>query len=82
MAYPELYLNLNYNQKVMCAIAIIGLVILVQIVTTMKNKTKKVTRKQITHRYAKIDLCRNLVANTQQDFIGERKLIFNELVRM
>lgn len=53
-----------------------------EIIVRIKNKTKKRPRKQITHKTTKIDLCRNLVANMQQDFIGERKMIFNELVRM
>ena len=53
-----------------------------EIITRMQNKTKRVTRKQSTHKYTKIDLCRNLVANMQQEFIGERKMIFNELVKM
>lgn len=48
MAYPELYLNLNYNQKVICAIVIVGLVILVQIIARIKNKTQKRTSKQVT----------------------------------
>ncbi len=56
--------------------------IILQFATTIKNKTKKVTRKQIIHKTTKIDLCKNLVRNMQQDFIGERKVIFNELVRM
>lgn len=57
MAHPELYLILNYNQKVIFAIVMIAIVILVQIVAKMKNKTQKRTRKQITHKATKIDLC-------------------------
>jgi len=52
------------------------------IVSTIKNKTQKRPRQQITHKTTKTDLCRNLLANMQQDFIGERQIIFNELVRM
>lgn len=56
--------------------------IISEIVTRLKNKAQKRTRKQITHKATKIDLCRNLVANMQQDFIGERKMILNQLIRM
>lgn len=63
-------------------ISAIVLGIISEIATRLKNKAQKRTIKQITHKTTKIDLCRNLVANMQQDFIGERKLILNELVRM
>ena len=53
-----------------------------EIIVRIKNKTKKRPRKQITQKTTKTDLCRNLLANMQQDFIGERRMIFNELVRM
>lgn len=53
-----------------------------EIIVRIKNKTQKRPRKQITHKTTKTDLCRNLLANMQQDFIGERQIIFNELVRM
>lgn len=53
-----------------------------EIIVRIKNKAQKRTRQQITRKTTKIDLCRNLVANLQQDFIGERQVIFNELVRM
>ena len=48
----------------------------------MKNKTQKRTRKQITHKVIKIDLCDYLMANMKQEFIGQRKMILNQLVRM
>lgn len=53
-----------------------------EIVARIKNKTPRRRRKQIVHKTTKTDLCRNLLANMQQEFIGERKMIFNELVRM
>ncbi len=53
-----------------------------EIIVRIKNKAQKRTRKQIIHKTTKTDLCRNLLANMQQDFIGERQIIFNELVRM
>ena len=46
MIYEELYLNLNYNQKLILAIAIVAIFMLVQIVTRIKNKTKKCKRQQ------------------------------------
>ena len=63
-------------------VSLTALYFIATIVTTMKNKAKKVTRKQITHKTTKIDLCRNLVANIPEDYLGQRKMIFNELVRM
>lgn len=56
--------------------------IISEIATRMKNKTKKVAIKQITQKATKIDLCKNLMSNVQQEFIGQRQVIFNELVRM
>ena len=60
----------------------LALYFMATVIATMKNKTKKVTRKQITHRYAKIDLCDYLTAKMKQEYIGQKKVIFNELVRM
>lgn len=56
--------------------------IISKIVARIKNKTQKRVRKQITHRYAKIDLYDYLTVKMKQEFIGQRKVIFNELVRM
>ena len=61
---------------------ITALYFIATVITTIKNKTKKVTRKQITHRYAKIDLCEYLTSKMKQEYIGQKKVIFNELVRM
>ena len=52
------------------------------IVTKIKNKTHKKSRKQIISKTTKIEFYNKLLANMQQDFIGERKIIFNELARM
>ena len=52
------------------------------VITTIKNKKKKVTRKQITHRYAKIDLYDYLTCKMKQEFIGQKKVVLNELARM
>lgn len=60
----------------------LALYFIATVIATMKNKAKKVTKKQIIHKTTKTDLCRNLLANMQQDFVGERQIIFNELVRM
>ena len=71
MAYPELYLNLNYNQKVICAVVIVGLVILVQIIARMKNKQQKKTSKQVTcQRPKKVFSARNFISN-YDEFIAE-----------
>lgn len=48
----------------------------------MKNKAQKRTRKQITHRYAKIDLCEYLTSKMKQEYIGQKKAFINQLVRM
>lgn len=56
--------------------------IIAGIVARLKNKTQKRIKKQITHQNIKIDLCKYLTRNMKQDFIGERKMIFNQLIRM
>ena len=63
-------------------LSLVAIYFIHEIIVKIKNKTQKRTKQQITHRYAKIDLCKNLVRNMQQDFIGQRQVIFNELVRM
>ena len=71
MIYEELYLNLNYNQKLMCAIAIIGLVLLIQIVVRIKNKQQKRTSKQVIYqRPKKVFYPRNFISN-YDEFITE-----------
>lgn len=95
MAYPELYLNLNYNQKVICAVVIVGLVILVQIIARIKNKQQKRTSKQITcQRSKKVFNARNFISNydefiaentkgmTLQEVIEFKKVVNLELARM
>lgn len=82
MIYPELYLNLSYNQKVIFAIGIIIAVLIINIVARMKNKTQKRTRKQITHKVVQIDLYDYLTSKMKQEYIGQKKVIFNELVKM
>lgn len=56
--------------------------IIALIVARMKNKAQKETRKQITHREVKIDLCDYLMANMKQEYLGQKKVIFNELMKM
>lgn len=63
-------------------LSLVALYFIHKIFVRIKNKTQKRPRQQITHKTTKTDLCRNLLANMQQDFIGERQVIFNELVRM
>ena len=63
-------------------LSLVALYFIHEIIVRIKNKTQKRTRKQITQQNIKIDLCKYLTRNMKQDFIGERKIIFNELVRM
>lgn len=71
MIYEELYLNLNYNQKLILAIAIVAIFILVQIIAKMKNKTQKRTSKQvICQRPKKTFSARNFISN-YDEFIKE-----------
>lgn len=71
MAYPELYLNLSYNQKVICAVVIVVLVLILQSIARMKNKTQKKTSKQVTYqRPKKVFNPRNFISNYDQ-FIAE-----------
>ena len=87
MAYPELYLNLNYNQKVICAVVIVGLVILVQIIARIKNKQQKRTSKQVTCQRRKntfsIDYDKFINENFEKiTYLYENKNRKSELVRM
>lgn len=70
------------NSMMMFLVGIAGLCFIHKVITTIKNKKKKVTRKQITHRYAKIDLCEYLTAKMKQEYIGQKKALINQLVKM
>ena len=71
MIYEELYLNLNYNQKLILAIAIVAIFMLVQIVTRIKNKTKKCKRQQtICKKDVKMLNPENFISNYNK-FIAE-----------
>lgn len=70
------------NYMILFFIAIAMLYLIHSIVTRMQNKTKRISRKQITHKYAKIDLCEYLTAKMKQEYIGQKKVIFNELIKM
>ena len=52
------------------------------IVARMQNKTKRKVRQQITHKYVKIDLCEYLTAKMKQEYIGQKKVLINELIKM
>lgn len=87
MAYPELYLNLNYNQKVICAVVIVGLVILVQIIARIKNKQQKKESKQVIYKRPKntfsIDYDKFINANFEKiTYLYENKNRKSELVRI
>lgn len=71
MAHPELYLNLNYNQKIIFSITIISIVIIIQILTKLKNKTRKKCNRQIIYqRPKKTFSARNFISN-YDEFISE-----------
>lgn len=70
----------NYMILFLFAIAI--LYFICSIVTRMQNKTKRIPGQQITHKYTKIDLCDYLTLNMQQEYLGQRKVIFKELMEM
>lgn len=71
MIHEELYLNLNYNQKLMCAIAIVAIFILIQIIARIKNKAKKCKRQQIIcKKHKKIFNPANFISN-YDEFIAE-----------
>lgn len=56
--------------------------IIAGIVARIKNKAFKKSRKQIPHKVVKIDLYDYLTSKMKQEYIGQKKVIFNELVRM
>lgn len=70
------------NYMILFLFAIAMLYLIHSIVMRMQNKTKRRVRQQITHKYAKIDLYEYLTANMQQEYIGQKKAIINELIRM
>ena len=87
MAHPELYLILNDKQKIIFAIAMIVIVILVQIVTRIKNKAKKYKRQQITHQRCKnvfsIDYDKFINTNFENiTYLYENKNRKSELLKM
>lgn len=87
MIHEELYLNLNYNQKVIFAIAILMIVLIISIITRMNNKTKIVKRRQVnrmkTKNNFKIDYNEFIKVNfKKQDFLYENRNRQAELIRM
>ena len=87
MIYKELYLNLNYNQKIIFAIAIIMIVLIISIITKMKNKAKTIKSRQVnnikTKNNFKIDYNEFIKANFEkQEFLYENKNRQAELIRL
>ncbi|MBR1653547.1 MAG: hypothetical protein IJ690_01130 [Clostridia bacterium] len=76
----EKQLIMSYVMTFLLALATIYFIH--EIIVRIKNKAQKRARQQIKRKSIKIDFCKNLVRNMQQDFIGQRQVIFNELVRM
>ena len=70
------------NYIILFLFTIAMLYLIHSIATRMQNKTKRISRKQITHKYAKIDLCEYLTLNMQQEYIGQKKVLINELIKM
>lgn len=87
MIHEELYLSLNYNQKVIFAIAILMIVLIISIITKMNNKNKIVKRRQVnrmkTENNFKIDYNEFIKVNfKKQDFLYENKNRTAELIRL
>lgn len=87
MIHEELYLSLNYNQKVIFALAILMIVLIISIITRMNNKTKIVKRRQVnrmkTKNNFKIDYNEFIKVNfKKQDFLYENRNRQAELIRM
>lgn len=87
MIHEELYLNLNYNQKVIFAIAIVMIVLIISIITRIKNKAKIIKRRQVnrmkTKNNFKIDYNEFIKVNfKKQNFLYENRNRKAELIRM
>lgn len=62
-------------------ISAIVLGIISEIATRLKNKAQKNIKKQITRKCMKIDYNAFLISKMEQEFIGHRKMLLNELIR-
>lgn len=82
MIHPELYLNLNYEQKINVAVIIVTIAIICVIVTKIKNKAKITNRKQVTRPTIQFDLYSFLMQDFNEEFIGKRKAYKNEIKRL
>lgn len=87
MIHEELYLNLNYDQKIIFAIAIVMIVLIISIITRIKNKAKIIKRRQVnrmkTKNNFKIDYNEFIKVNfKKQDFLYENRNRQAELIRM
>ena len=74
--------NLAMMSFIVLTTMLIVAYIIAGIVARMKNKTQKRTRKQIIHKAVEIDLYDYLTSKMKQEFIGQKQVIFNELVKM
>ena len=81
MIYPELYLGLNYNEKIIFAIAMIVAVYICLIRTRMKNKTQKRKTRQVIYVKQQNENYVRLFANMKEEYLGQRKNILTELNR-
>lgn len=74
--------NLAMLSFIVSTSIIVGLYIILEIAAKLKNKTQKRVRKQIIHKAVKIDLYDYLTSKMKQEFIGQKKVVFNELIKM
>lgn len=74
--------NLAMMSFIVLTSMLIAAYIIAGIIARIKNKAQKRAKKQITHKTVKIDLYDYLTAKMKQEYIGQKKVIFNELVRM
>ena len=81
MAHPELYIPMNYQGKVIFGITLMIIVLSIQIIARIKNKKQKNIKKQITRKCIKIDYSAFVISKMEQEFIGYRKMLLNELIR-
>lgn len=74
--------NLAMISFIVLTTMLVAAYIIAGIIARIKNKKQKSTRKQITRKEVKIDLYDYLTAKMKQEFIGQKKVVFNELIRM
>lgn len=82
MIYPEFYLNLSYNQKLVFAIVLIIAIGIAIIVTKMRNKALKISDNEIIPKKEENENMDVVLKDMKQEFIGQRKSLLQELQKM